>query len=729
VGETAGASVNGAPVNGAAGNGASGNGAPADGAAPAGSSAGGELRPIELADAAVLGGITLVLCLVGWFFPHASAVAVLGAAPMAVLEHRHRARAIIASAVAASAVGFLVAGTGPVAAVVGCALAGALAGYARRRNWGWARCLGTAALAVPPAAALADGLLAVFSQSRRLALAQVTHGWHGVATVVRHVPLVDRGVPSVTSAVDGAVRWWWVTVPVSVGIALLFVTLVAWALTGALVERLDRVSLDASLGVAPGTGPPGPVPVTLRDARYGYPASATDALGGVSLTVEPGTFTAVVGPNGAGKSTLARLLAGATPSAGTVSRPGHPGLAQRNGTAIVLQRPETQVLGVRVVDDVTWGLGSADPVDVTELLSGVGLDGMAQRDTTTLSGGELQRLAIAAALAQRPRLLISDESTAMVDPAGRKSLVDLLAGLPPSQGVAVVHVTHRLEETAGADQVVVVEHGRRLHGAERAGSAEPAMAGGGVPRPWPGRAAADGTSPPTGADVELVSVGHVWGDRTPWRQRALVDVNLHVAPGEGVLVLGGNGSGKSTLAWIVAGLLTPSEGRCLLGGRPVDTQVGAVGLAFQHARLQLLRPTVAADVCSAAGVGRHEAERALDLVGLDGREMGGCSVDELSGGQMRRVAIAGLLARILAREGSRTGEPRSPVLVVDEPLAGLDRSARTSLLQVLASLRARLGLTLVMVSHDVEGTEECCDRFVRLEGGRLVADATMEAVR
>src|SRR4029077_6248937 len=127
------------------------------------------------------------------------------------------------------------------------------------------------------------------------------------------------------------------------------------------------------------------------------------------------------------------------------------------GTAIVFQRPELQVLGVRVRDDVVWGLGQPHGVNVAALLDRVGLPSFADRETSTLSGGELQRLAVAAALARRPRLLISDESTAMVDERGRAQLLTLLRSLVTHEGITVVHVTHHRSESAIADRVVALD--------------------------------------------------------------------------------------------------------------------------------------------------------------------------------------------------------------------------------------------------------------------------------
>ena len=139
-------------------------------------------------------------------------------------------------------------------------------------------------------------------------------------------------------------------------------------------------------------------------------------------------------------------------------------------------------------------------------------------------------------------------------------------------------------------------------------------------------------------------------------------VDLDIAVSDAVLVVGGNGSGKSTLAWLLAGLLTPTEGEALLDDQPIVEQVGRVGLCFQHVRLQLLRHTVAGEL-DGTGRGLGSASEALALVGLPPR-LAASAIDDLSGGQQRRVA----LARLLASE--------SPLLVLDEPLAGLDDEAR-----------------------------------------------------
>ena len=148
----------------------------------------------------------------------------------------------------------------------------------------------------------------------------------------------------------------------------------------------------------------------------------------MSLEVVPGELVALLGENGSGKSTLARILAGIPPTEGSVTRPGSAGLGRCGGTAMIMQHPETQILGVKVADDVVWGLHDDHGVDIDAMLDAVGLPGMADRDLFAL-----RRRAAApggrGGTRRSPRLLISDESTAMVDREGREVLTGLLADL------------------------------------------------------------------------------------------------------------------------------------------------------------------------------------------------------------------------------------------------------------------------------------------------------------
>ncbi|MHB1445963.1 MAG: energy-coupling factor ABC transporter ATP-binding protein [Acidimicrobiales bacterium] len=209
--------------------------------------------------------------------------------------------------------------------------------------------------------------------------------------------------------------------------------------------------------------------------------------------------------------------------------------------------------------------------------------------------------------------------------------------------------------------------------------------------------------------IELRGVGHVYSRRTPWARRALEGIDIDVGVGQGLLIVGANGSGKSTLAWILAGLIVPAEGTASLSGQPLDRAGPKVAISFQHARLQLFRSTVGSDVAWGRGVEEEDVDPALMAVGLDPAEVRDRRIDELSGGQQRRVALAGLLAR------------RPELLVLDEPFAGLDHEGRETLVGVLGRVRAN-GLAVVVVSHDYEDAEEFADRVVALEGGRMAMD-------
>jgi energy-coupling factor transport system ATP-binding protein len=438
----------------------------------------------------------------------------------------------------------------------------------------------------------------------------------------------------------------------------------------------------------------------LDQVRFRYPQADRDALRPVSLDIREGEHLAITGANGSGKTTLMLVLAGREPTSGTIERPGSVGLGRLGGTAVVMQHPESQVLGSRVADDVVWGLPPGTTIDVGRLLSEVGLDSHAERDTGSLSGGELQRLAVAAALAREPALLIADEVTSMVDQEGRDGLLSVLSGLRNRHRAALVHITHYNNEADSADRSINLSES-----GDNTGMGE-TMA---TPMVTPVMGHESGP-----AVLEVAGVGHEYDSGTPWAKAALREVSFVVHQGDGLLIHGGNGSGKSTLAWILAGLTVPTTGTCLLDGRPTHEQVGAVGLSFQAARLQLMRSRVDVEVASAAGFSPKDHDRvatALAVVGLDSTLVKR-PIDQLSGGQMRRVVLAGLLAR----------SPRA--LILDEPLAGLDAVTQSGLLRLLEELRREQGLTVVVMSHDYTGMEDLCPQTLDLHDGVLQAVST-----
>jgi energy-coupling factor transporter ATP-binding protein EcfA2 len=611
-------------------------------------------------------------------------------------------------------VAFVVGGLGAGVAVMACSVMGGVVGSVSRRGRGWKTVLALAFVIGPACGVAADLMLWVFSAARDLAFGSLRSAVAGAAVVVDTLPvarvLVDDAM-RLLEIVLGSWPWW---VPLGVTAFMPVGMLTVWKLLTMVLARVDWVRVDDPLEATDQDlhgGVPGPLPLGLRGVRYQYPGAGADALSGINLDLRAREFVVLTGANGSGKSTLVRVLAGADPTAGLVIRPGAPGLGAVGGTALILQRPEAQVLGMTVGEDLAWGLPDEFVPETDAVLAAVGLAGMEGQSTSALSGGQLQRLAIAAALVRKPALLISDESTAMIDAEGRETLLELLAELPRKFPVTVLHVTHSGAETSRADRVIHLVNGRAEPYCPDAPAARSeARTHGG---PTAGEGVASGEMGDRSPVLELRGVGHTYAPGTPWAHEALRPLSLTLHEGEGLLITGDNGSGKSTLAWILAGLLRPERGDCLLNGRPVLEQPGAVALAFQHSRLQVQRPTVALDILAAAGrrvhrnvgvTGEDEAfvAAALRTVGL-AAGFATRSVEALSGGQLRRVALAGLIA----------AKPR--VLVLDEPLAGLDRSSRRQLGQTLSMLREEHGLSLIVISHDLEGLEAACPRRLTLD--------------
>ncbi|MDT7641385.1 MAG: energy-coupling factor transport system permease/ATP-binding protein [Pseudonocardiales bacterium] len=657
------------------------------------------LGAVEVCLAAAMADLAAVVCVVLRFVPLGGLSTVLAAFPFAVLGNRLRFRTCVAAGISGCVVGFLLAGPVVANTVFVAAALGSVVGIAHRRAWSLSRTVitGSVALGVPAASVAVAGMW-LFASYRQLAFAQLVNSWRGVARIVEGVRLPL--LPVLVHAGDISVAWivacWWVWLPVVVVVGVAFLTGCARLLFGAplrLVARLVPPGTQTLLCVDPPGTRIAPLPLRLTQVSVRYPGSTRPALSQLDFCLDRGEFVTVTGRNGAGKSTLGRLIAGGRLDSGCIVRPGGAGLGAPGGTAMVFQRPESQVLGVRVVDDLFWGMPPGGPLDVESLLGRVGLTGMACRETATLSGGELQRLAVASLLARDPAIVISDETTAMLDPDGRAVLLRLLRSLAHREGKAVVHITHQVAEIELGDRTVLLGEAA----AERSGPVEPTPLAIGL--------VGQSAEVPHGAvDVRGLGFAHAMG--TPWEHRVLRDVNVEIPAGGGLLVTGANGSGKSTLASVLAGLSAPTEGQVLLDGWPVRNGRAGALLALQHPRLQLLRGTVGEDVRDAAAVGRDAADEALASLGLSPRLYRDRGVEELSVGEQRRVALAGLLAC------------RPHLLVLDEPLAGLDQLGRIALLRALKTAR-ETGTTLVMTSHDTAGLDGLVDDAVMVEGGKL----------
>ncbi len=644
-----------------------------------------------------MGALSAALAIVAVVVPFAGGLSLLVTVPMGLLGYRYRLRVLLAAAFAAATIAFLISGISGFMVVLNCAYVGGLTGIIKRRGRGTPTVVVVSIVAGIISGLFVIGALAVLVRLRTLTFEAITANVDGVVSVMSQFePFRESAVQ--TRAMFGTALQYWPVLMMGYAIfSIVLVSLVGWWVLGRVLERLRVIPDVHKLESRVEVGPVAPLPVRLSGARYRYPSADHDALRPLNLTIDAGEHVAVTGANGSGKTTLMLLLCGREPTSGVVDRPGAVGLGRLGGTAVVMQHPESQVLGTRVADDVVWGLPPGTRTDVSGLLGEVGLAGMEERDTGGLSGGKLQRLAVAAALARQPAMLIADEITSMVDQRGREALLNVLSGLADRRRMALVHITHYNSEaeiasrtvnlSESADNMVMVAH-----------AAPPTTTVVAAPR--------------AGAPVlELSGVGHEYGSGTPWAKSALRDVSFTVNEGEGVLIHGGNGSGKSTLAWIMAGLIAPTTGSCLVRGRPAHEHVGDVAIAFQAARLQLLRSTVDLEVASAAGFSPYDTARvvaALATVGLDG-SLARRRVDQLSGGQMRRVVMAGLLARW----------PQA--LILDEPLAGLDAASQRGLLTLLTDLRRNAGLTVIVISHDFGGLEELCPRTLHLDTGEMAS--------
>ena len=652
-----------------------------------------------------MGALCAAIAIIAVVLPFGGWLGLLGTVPVGLLAYRHRIAVPVTAAVAAGVIGFLVAGVSGLLTIALCAYVGGLAGIVKRRRRGT---LTVVAVSFGAGVILGAGgviALTVLAGLRQLAFQTITATVNGVAWVVARVPNLQADAEDLKRFfVDALVYWPWLVLGYAV-VMIVGASVIGWWALSRVLARLGGIPDVHKLDALTESGPIGPVPVRLDEVRFRYPYAEHDALRAVSLEVREGEYVAVTGTNGSGKTTLMLILAGREPTSGTVARPGAVGLGQLGGTAIVMQHSESQVLGTRVADDVVWGLPPGKTTDVGRLLSEVGLEGLAERDTGGLSGGELQRLSVAAALAREPALLIADEVTSMVDQQGRDALLRVLSGLTERYRTTLVHITHYHDEAESAERTInLSESLDNTAMVETAAAPAPTMEVGYQPH---------------APVLEVTGVGHEYGRGTPWAKTALRDISFVVHEGDGLLIHGGNGSGKSTLAWIMAGLTTPTTGTCLLDGRPIGEQVGAVALKFQAARLQLMRPRVGLEVASAAGFSPDDHARVAEALAVVGLEpaLAKRRIDQLSGGQMRRVVLAGLLAR----------SPR--VLILDEPLAGLDAVSQRRLLRLLADRRRETGLTVVVISHDFAGLEELCPRTLHLrDGGLESASATAEDV-
>jgi len=506
--------------------------------------------------------------------------------------------------------------------------------------------------------------------------------------------------------------------------------------------------------------------VVLRGLACTYAGALRPAVRDVDWELPSGALAVVMGATGAGKSTLARCLTRIVPCflpgevTGDIDLLGVPvrdrAVGELAGTiGMVFQDFEAQLFSTDVTQEVVFGLEHTSvpaaemPERIARALAAVGLTGFEGRDPTTLSGGEKQRLAIAGLLALRPPIMIFDEPTTDLDPAGRAEVLQVLARLR-AEGLTLVVIEHDTATAAAADVVLFLREGKvvaRDAPGRLLGDVDACLAAGvrppdvtrlfaalGLPDPPLGiEAAADrlrsaglvprppAFHPPVPrARASLLEVRGLC-HRYPDGRDALLDVSLSIGEGEFVALIGRNGSGKTTLAKHLNGLLAPTAGSVRLRGRevaflPLEQLAQRVGYVFQDPDHQLFAATVSEEVAFGPrnlGLPRAEVDErvaeALAAVDLHERDADPFLLDK---GARQRLAVASILAL------------RPDVLVLDEPTTGLDHFEQQRMLELLTRLHAA-GRTIVIVTHTPWVIAAHTRRVVLLAEGRLRYDGPL----
>lgn len=543
--------------------------------------------------------------------------------------------------------------------------------------------------------------------------------------------------------------------------------------------------------------------IKFEKVKYAYPGNGNRfALNGIDLAVKKGEFLSVIGHNGSGKSTLARLINGLLEAdSGTVEVFGLNAAEAKNATeirkraGIVFQNPDNQMVASIVEDDVAFGPENIglrrDEIGerIDWALKAVGMEKFRHSTPARLSGGQKQRVAIAGVLAIKPDVIVLDESTAMLDPRGRREVIEVVTRLNREEGMTVILITHFMEEALLADRTVVLNRGEIVldgtpeeifaNGARletynlclpRITEIENALNSAGmsvkrVLRPEElARSIAENfksrgiesarssavtevrKSCPHEWDIDVKNLTFAYSKKSPFATKALNDVELHVDEDEFFGIIGHTGSGKSTLVQHFNALIKLPQaekkyrkkrvkkgaplpvlpaitiGKYDLSQKKCDFRKlrADVGMVFQYPEYQLFAETVFADVAFGLknfkkNLTAEELERAvrnsIEAVGLDYNEVRDKSPFDLSGGQKRRVAIAGVIVT------------RPSILILDEPAAGLDPLGKKEIIALLHKLHDEWCKTIIIVSHDMDEIAENCTRAAVIsEGATALCD-------
>ena len=496
------------------------------------------------------------------------------------------------------------------------------------------------------------------------------------------------------------------------------------------------------------------------------------AVKDIDFLADKGEMIAILGRNGSGKSTFARHLNGLlAPHEGTVIIGGRDltkvsGLtAIRRQVGMVFQNPDNQIVGNTLAEDIGFGLENLgieshdiwDKID--EMLELTGLAAHKYSNTSRISGGQKQRLAIASAMAMSPECIVLDEATSMLDPQGAKDMLNLVLKLNREKKITVIMVTHKISEALMTDRVYILDNSRIVaHGVpgDVLSDVERLKTYGleipvrmkneaGIPidicseykkkqlqicqkvGPAADHVIDHGNTlkdlKKCIVELKKVSYSYVNGNET---FKALSNIDLKIYEGQVLAVIGQTGSGKSTLLQMINKLIVPQCGKVYLYETDVQSVRNIkeirrrIGYVFQFPESQLFESTVLKDVMYGPinfGMSKSEAEQsarnALKLVGVP-EKYEDYSPFELSGGLKKRVAIAGILAY----------EP--DILILDEPACGLDGESKEQLWNLIRTLNREKNVTIILVSHDMEDVYEMSERVLLMDHGKVVYDGETE---
>lgn len=478
--------------------------------------------------------------------------------------------------------------------------------------------------------------------------------------------------------------------------------------------------------------------IQVSDLTVSYGPSRV--LQQVSLSLKAAECLIVTGVSGCGKSTLARVLTGIIPHSIPAQVEGqvtvasldvlHTPLAEiSQKVGVVFQNPRAQLFHLRVDDEIAFGprnLGFPEDevaARVNWALEALGLTELRDKKPANLSGGQIQRIAIAAALAMRPQVLVLDEPTASLDVPGTQSVIAALENLRRQFGLTIVLIEHRLAEVRRiADKVLVLDEGQQV----AQGNFEEVLGDHeirrkfGLRRPtmesladW-SRLLVPNGQPPAGQqpllDLRNITAGYNG-------QAIIHDIDLKIFPGEFVALVGNNGTGKSTLALAAAGLLKPLSGKTLVRGTSRPRPGLDIALLFQNPADQLFTDSVEEEVSfgprNYRSFDEHIHEQTLasaDLLLLRARRPFSLSI-----GQQQRTALASCIAL------------RPALVILDEPTLGQDWGHLQQLMDCLMQLNAQ-GAAILLITHDYKLVHRYARRVILMEKGRITLDGKIDPV-